>query len=188
MIFHSVCELTVVSQCIVEFLIISYDISSSGWVNCHLSRYCWIWGHLTWHFVQSVSWPSSCKVLLNFSSPHMIFVQLVSQLLACKVLLNFWPSGIAFSPVCELTVISQGIVEYLPIWHDICPVCEWTIVLQGVVEFLTILHHISSSLWVILWGDVEFLTILHQISSREWVNHCLTRHCSISDHLMWHFI
>ena len=113
--FHPVCESTIASQGVVEFLTISHHISSSLWVDHCLARCCWISDHLTSHFIQKVGRLLSCKVLLNFWPPHIAFcpvcesigwisdhltlhfVQSVSWLLSCKVLLNFWPSHILSS-------------------------------------------------------------------------------------------
>ena len=89
-------ESTIVLQGVVELLTISHHISSRKWVNHCLARCCWIADHLTSHFVQEVSQPSSCKVLLNF-----------------------WPSHITFCPARESTVVSQGVVEFLTISHHI---------------------------------------------------------------------
>ena len=145
--FCSVGESIIALQSVVEFLTILH-ILSSWWVSHCLARFCWIYDHLTSHFVQLVSRPSSCKVLFKFLtilhhilsswwvnhsltrcswiSDHLEWycIQGVSWPSSCKVPLNLWPSLLTFHPGSESTVILQS------------------------VKFLTIWHHILSSLWV----------------------------------------
>ena len=123
--------------------------------------------HLASHFIQTVSWPSSCKVLLNF-----------------------WPSHITFHLVGKSTVILQGVVEFMTNLHHISSSWWINCHLARCCWILTILHHISSSLWVNchLARCVEFLTILHHILSRQWVDCHLARCCWISDQFTSHFI
>ena len=169
------------------------EIQSRQWVDHHLIRCCWVSNHLTSHFVQEVSWPSSHKVLLNFWPSCITFFS-ESKLIwpsSYKALLNFWPSCITFHPASESTVILQGLLHFWPSCITFHPGGESTMVLQGAVEFLTILHHILSREWVdchlarCCW---IFLTIWHHISSSWWVDYRLARCCWISDHLTWHLI
>ena len=115
----------IVLQGVVEFLTISHHISSRLWADHCLARCYWISDHLTSHFVQGVSPPSSCKVLLNF-----------------------WPSHITFCPDSELTVILQGVFEFLTISHHILS-REWVDCrLARCCWSSDDLYHISSRSWV----------------------------------------
>ena len=192
-ISHDICpvsESTVVLQGVIEFLTIWHHILSSLWVDCHFARYCWISAHLAWHL--SSLWVdhylARCCWIFDYLASH--FIQFVSCPSSCEVMLNFWLSCIKFHPGSESTIVSQGVVQFLttscdissswwvncylvrccwisdPLtWHFVqrvsrllswmllnfwpshitfCTVCESTIVLQCIVEFLTISHHNSS--------------------------------------------
>ena len=188
---HPVCESTIVLQGVVAFLTILHDISPSLWVNCHFAKCYWISDHLAWHFFQRVSWPWSCKVLVNF-----------------------WPSGTIFCTVCESTIILQRVVKFLTISHHIssslwvnlhligyCWISDplashfiqsvsWPSSCKVLLNFWPphITIHPGSESMIIVQCIVEFLTISHYNLSRKWVEHHLTRCCWFANHLAWHFV
>ena len=168
MTFGPVGESTIILQDFIVFVTISHDISSSLWVNHHVIRWCWICDHLTWYFMQSVSQPSSGKMLFTYWSPDIIFC-----------------------PVGESTTVLHGVIEFLTIWHytvsswwvDHChTMCCW--------NFDHLAPHFSRE-WVnhcitrCCWNFLQSCIIFYVGSESTIVSQDVV---VISDHLTWHFI